>query len=117
MNRHDANPTSDGDRRVWVLLAFDPATALATRPVGAAGVEADRWRVSWVPLDPAADQWQQRLHPDVASTPVPERLTWWAEHANGVTAALVAVAPPPAADLAQAVEAVVDVLLCHEARW
>jgi hypothetical protein len=105
-------------RRVWVLLAFDPETGLATRPVGAAGFEGERWHVSWVPLEPAADGWRERLRPESGRVTVPERLTWWAEHSNGVTVGLALVDPPPdAADLAGAVEAVVDGLLCHAGGW
>jgi hypothetical protein len=110
-------PAAPSPRRVWVLLAFDPATGLATRPVGAAGVEADRWHVSWLPLEPAADPWRERLRPGGGAA-ITERLAWWAEHANGITAGLAPIAPPPpSADLAGAVEAAVDTLLCHVEGW
>lgn len=121
MTRADSPTTgaapAGGTRHVWVLLAFDPSTGLATRPVGAAGTEQDATHVSWVPLEPAADAWRQRLHPDAGTAPVRDRLAWWAEHANGVTVALAEVDPPPATTLPAAVEAVVDTLMCHEAGW
>lgn len=105
-------------RQVWVLLVFDPTTGLATRPVGAVGMEGDHWHVSWLPLEPAADPWRERLHSRSGQVAVPQRLAWWAEHANGVTAALAPIDPPPAAvDLVGAVEAAVDALLCHDEGW
>jgi len=105
-------------RQVWVLLAFDPASGLAILPVGAAGVEGERWYASWVPLEPAADAWREQLRPEAGLAPVPERLAWWAEHANGVTAGLAPVDVPAAAtDLAGAVEAAVDALLCYAEAW
>ena len=104
-------------RQVWVLLAFDAATGLATRPVGAVGVEGHRWHVSWLPLEPAADAWRQRLNPHTATASVPERLAWWAQHTGSITAALAPIDPPSAADLVGAVEAAADALLCHDGGW
>jgi hypothetical protein len=115
-----ARPTTEvaSGRRVWVLLAFDPETGLATRPVGAAGFEGERWHVSWMPLEPAADGWRERLRPESGRVTVPERLRWWAEYANGVIVELALVdRPPDAADLAGEVEAVLDGLLCHAEGW
>ena len=105
-------------RRVWVLLAHDAATGLATRPVGAAGVDGERWHLSWVPLEPAAADWRERLRPADGLAPMPVRLAWWAEHTGGITAGMAALDPPPdAADLVGAVEQAVDALLGSGPGW
>lgn len=111
-------PAASPARRVWVLLAFDPTTGLATRPVGAAGVDGGAWHVSWVPLEPAAADWRGRLRPAEGLAPVAERLVWWAERVNGITAGMTPLDPPPAAaDLAGAVEHALDAVLCDERGW
>lgn len=101
--------------RLWTLWGFDSRTGAATHPVGAVGTESDRYHVSLIPLEPAADPWRDvlRCHPPRLT----ELLTHWERHANGVTMAIAAL-PPPAVgiDLATAVERVVDDLLCLELR-
>lgn len=100
------------DRQVLVLLTFDPDTGAATLPVGAVGVETGRHHVSWVPLEPAADEWRTRLRPSGRYS-VREAVEFWAEHANGVTVAIHPVEAPGTGSLVDAVEMVVDALLVH----
>lgn len=97
--------------RLWVLLAADPASGAATRPVGVLGVAGEAWHVSWLPLEPAAVVWQERLAVP-SSVPMPERVAFWTEYANGVTVDLAPFDTDPASDgLCDAVERAVDVLL------
>lgn len=109
MNRPESPPAG---RQVLVLLAFDPDTGAATLPVGAVGVEAGRHHVSWVPLEPAADEWRTRLWPSSRDS-MREAVEFWAEHANGVAAAIQPVEVPAGGSLVDAVETVVDALLVH----
>lgn len=109
MNRPESLPA---DRQVLVLLTFDPDTGAATLPVGAVGVQADRHHVSWVPLEPAADEWRTRLRPSRRYS-VREAVEFWAEHANGVAVAIQPVETPATGPLVDAVELVVDALLVH----
>lgn len=99
------------DRRVCVLAVFDRKTGAATRPVGVVGVQADRNHISWVPLEPAADEWKARLRPS-ADHSMRELVEFWAQHCNGVTLAVQPVDCPSAGTLVDAVEATVDGLLC-----
>lgn len=101
--------------RLWVLLAADAATGAATRPIGVLGVAGDDHHVSWVPLEPRADHWRDRL---AAPSPVPmaERVVFWAQQANGRTIDLAPLEPSPAdAGLREVVEAALDELLASEA--
>lgn len=100
------------DRQVLVLLTFDPATGAATLPVGAVGLDAGRHHVSWVPLEPAVDEWRTRLWPSPRNS-MREAVEFWAEHANGIAAAVHPVEVPASGSLVDAVEAVVDALLVH----
>lgn len=100
-------------RRVFVLLAHDPATGLATRPVGALGLEGDRHYESWLPHEAAGEVWRERLAR--VGVPVPEALDSWRETADGVAVDLAEVDAPPSPELAGAVELVVDELLALRA--
>lgn len=101
----------DGNgRRLWWLCVYDPSTGCATRPVGVVGVDGtDRW-LSWLPHEPGAALWTQRVGPvaDVAAV----RVERWARLADGIVLGLVAIDDSPAAvDLAGAVEAAADIAL------
>lgn len=100
-----------GDRQVCVLAVFDRETGAATSPVGAVGVQADCHHVSWVPLEPAADEWKARLRPSAGHS-MRELVEFWAQRCNGVTLAVQPVDCPSAGTLVDAVEATVDGLLC-----
>ncbi|MEX2620260.1 MAG: hypothetical protein WD250_08570 [Egibacteraceae bacterium] len=100
------------DRQVLVLLTFDPATGAATLPVGAVGVHGDRHHLSWVPLEPAADEWRTRLQPSRRYS-MREAVEFWAEHANGVAVAIQPIEAGAGGSLVDAVETVVDALLVH----
>lgn len=107
--------TAAAPAEVLVLTVFDPATGAATRPVGAAGVDvADRAHLSWIPLDPDADPWRQRLHNRDGGAPLAERIRYWAEHGNDVTLAAIPIDTPDG-DLADNVETAVDRLLTDTA--
>lgn len=98
-------------RQLWVLLAADPTTGAATRPVGVAGVAGHDEHVAWIPLEPAAETWHDRV---TAPSPVPlaARLAWWAENANGRTLDLAPLDPPDdQVSLPDAVETALDQLL------
>lgn len=100
----------NGDPEVYVLLTLDPATGVATHPVGAVGLVEGRHYLSWVPLDPAADSWRERLNPTAGAASVRDRVAYWLEHANGITLDIQPI-DPHASDLPGAVEAAVDQLL------
>lgn len=102
-----------GGRRVWVLLAHDSRTGLATTVVGVAGVDGREAVVSWMPLtDPAATAtWRARLTPPSGPADPTVVLETAAEDANGITADVVEVPAPASVDLRGAVETVVDDLL------
>ena len=104
-------PAAADPVRLWVLLAADPASGAATQPVGVLGVAGEVWHVSWLPLEPNAIAWQERLA-SPSRVPVPERVAFWAESVNGVTVDLAPIDADPASDgLCDAVERAVDELL------
>lgn len=102
---------SPPDLGLWLLLGFDPARGVASRPVGVAGTDGQRVWCSWIPFEPAGAGWRDRLRGADGLAGRVDRLAYWAERANGVTLAAVAVAPPADTDLVEAVEAVCDELL------
>ena len=95
-------------RRVFVLLAHDPATGLATCPVGALGLEGDRHYTSLIAYVPAEEAWRERLA--LVDVPLAEAVEVWLD-AGGVAMDLAEVPAPASPDLAGAVEIVVDELL------
>lgn len=95
-------------RRVFVLLALDPATGMATAPVGALGLEGDRHHASLIAHLPAGEAWRERLA--IVEVPLAEAVEVWQE-VGGVALDLAEVAAPQSPDLAGAVEIVVDELL------
>ena len=101
-------------RRVFVLLAHDPATGWASAPVGALGLPGDWTRggeqhLSWVPYHRLGEPWRQRV--GATSAPLAQAVGEWASAADGVGWDLVEVDPPASPDLRGAVEAVVDEIL------
>jgi hypothetical protein len=100
---------------LWVLLVADQVTGAATRPVGVLGVAGDDHHVSWLPLEPRADVWQDRLVAP-SEVPIAERVAFWAQQANGRSIDLAPLDPPPGgAGLHDAVEAAIDELLASGA--
>lgn len=97
-------------RQVYVLWGWDPATGGATRPAGVVGVAGDAHYISWIPVEPAAEPWRERLH-DVPGGGMAERMDYWVEAANGITLDAHPVDAPESADLVGAVETVLDELL------
>ena len=94
-------------RRVFVLLVLDPATGMATTPVGAFGVEGDRHYRSLIAYA-GAEPWRERLA--LVATPVGEALEEWLA-GGGVALDLAEVVTLASPDLAGSVEQVVDELL------
>lgn len=101
-------------RRLFVLLAYDPAAGWAAAPVGALGADDDgQTAVSFIPYEPRADGWRDRI----ASCPGPlgQAVEDWEGAADGISWGLVEWdAPAGAADLRGAVEGLVDDLLHQE---
>ena len=97
--------------RVFVLLAFDPATRCATRPVAVVGVDArGRAEMSWVPLEHvAALAWADRVA--AAGDKLVDAVDEWLRSSNGLTMNIAEVPVPSAADLRGAIEIVMDELL------
>lgn len=92
-------------RRAWALLAHDPATGAATRPVAVLAVEGADSVVSWVPLEHVAGaDWRARL----ASADPAGNVDTWVEGANGVVWDLVELTPPGTPDLRGDAEALLD---------
>lgn len=107
----EAMATADDRGGLWVLLVGDPATGAATRPVGVLGATDTDHHVSWLPLEPAATPWRERLAAP-SRLPMARRVAFWAEHANGLTLDLAPVeADPASGSLRDAVEGAVDDLL------
>jgi hypothetical protein len=96
-------------RRVFVLLAHDSATGLATLPVGALGLEGDHHHASLLAHVPAAEAWRERLA--LVDVALAEAVEAWLEAAGAVALDLAEVPAPASPDLAGAVELVVDELL------
>lgn len=96
-------------RRIFVLLGRDRGTGLAVRPAGVLGFEPEGFHVSFVPYEPAAEAWRDRVL--TASAPVAEAVDRWLEFADGVTFDLLEVSGPSPSDLRTAVESVMDELL------
>ena len=96
-------------RRVFVLLAHDVATGLATCPVGAIGLEGERHYSSLLSYVPAGEAWRERLA--LVDVPLAEAVEAWLDAGGGVALDLSEVAAPASPDLAGAVEIVVDELL------
>ena len=96
-------------RRVFVLLAHDPATGLATCPVGAIGLEGDRHYTSLIAYVPAGEAWRERLA--LLDVPLAEAVEVWLDGGGGVALDLAEVPAPASPDLAGSVEIVADELL------
>jgi hypothetical protein len=98
---------------VFVLLAHDPATGLATRPVGAIGLEGDRHHASLLAHVPAGEAWRERLV--FVEVPLAGAVQVWLDAGGGVAMDLAEVPAPASPDLAGSVEIVVDELLAMAA--
>ncbi|HLI55906.1 MAG TPA: hypothetical protein VKY26_02620, partial [Actinomycetota bacterium] len=77
-------------RRVFVLLVLDPATGMATKPVGALGIEGDCHYRSLIAYT-GAEPWRERLA--LASSPIAEAVAEW-QADGGVALDLAEVVPP-----------------------
>ena len=100
-------------RRLWWLAIYDPETGLATRVVGVLGREASERYVSWIPFEPAADRWRELL---LRRGLLDEDPDDWGAQVDGVAVALLEVDNvPDAADLAGAVEGLLDLALVEQA--
>lgn len=97
-------------RRVFVLLALDPATGMASRPVGAVGLEGDRHHASLIAHEPAAEGWRERLAG--VQAPIAQALEMWLV-SGGLSLDLAEVTAPASPELVGSVEAVVDDLLAR----
>jgi len=99
-------------RRLYVLLAYDPATGCATRPVAVAGVEGAASAVSWVPLEHlAAEGWRTRIA-GLGDAPLVGPLRRWEATADGISVDLALLPSSDLdLDLVGAVEAAVADLL------
>ena len=104
-----ADGQEGASRRVFVLLAHDPATGCATRVAGVVGVEGEAHHASWVPYEEAGDIWRPRL--GAAPAAMARVVEEWADLADGVRREVVELEAPASPDLRGAVEAVVDELL------
>jgi hypothetical protein len=97
--------------RVYVLLAHDPATGLASAAAGVLGVmageSADEY-VSWVPFGDG-DGWRERIATTTA--PIAEAVATWMEVADGIGWDIVELEAPPSPDLRGSVEMTVDELM------
>lgn len=101
-------------RTLCLLLAADHATGAATLPVGVLGVDGDDHHASWVPLEPRADAWKDRLNAAAGIT-LAERIAFWSESANGLTLDLAQLdETTPDLPLHEAVEAALDAILAAE---
>jgi hypothetical protein len=96
-------------RRLYVLLGHDAATGAATATAAVVGVDGGHWVVSWMPYEPAAEPWRQRL--GEVSVAVSDALEAWAEGADGVSFDVVELEPAGSPDLRGDVEAALDELL------
>lgn len=94
--------------RLFVLTAHDPATGWASALVGVLGVDDRGHHLSWVPYQPGAEPWRQR----VATTTVTmtDAVGEWVELADGISWDLVEI-EASGRDLHGDVEAAVDELL------
>jgi hypothetical protein len=99
------------DRHLWWLTVYDPQTGIATRIVAVVGAEGTARHLSWMPLDSAAAPWAQALND---STPDLDHMMavlvdTATTVADGIVLGFIEVDnPPPATDLAGAVEAAID---------
>lgn len=94
-------------RRVFVLLAHDPATGCATAPVAVVGVEPDGASfVSWLPHQELGQGWRATMAATTA--PLAEALEVWLGGADGVAADVVELEAPASPNLRGSVEAVID---------
>jgi len=94
-------------RRVFVLLAHDPATGCATAPVAVVGVgPGGASCVSWLPHQELGEGWRARLATTTA--PLAEALEVWLGVADGVATDVVELEAPASPNLRGSVEAVLD---------
>ncbi|MGH3452519.1 MAG: hypothetical protein ACRDQW_17820 [Haloechinothrix sp.] len=63
-------------RRVYVLMTHEPAAGAAVRPVGVLGLEDGESYVSWMPYEPGAELWRERL--TATLVPVDRAVRRWA---------------------------------------
>ncbi len=96
-------------RRLYVLLGHDPQTGAATAITAVVGIEADDHCVSWVPHEPAAEPWRQRLGDTTVA--MAEALDVWAQTADGISCDVVELEPIGSPDLQGDVEAALDEFL------
>jgi hypothetical protein len=97
------------DRRLFVLLAHDAQTGCATTVAGVLGVAGNLHHVSWVPYQPEAEGWRQRLAATTAA--MSEAVEAWIALADGVGWDLEEIEPVGSPDLHGDVEAAMDELL------
>ncbi|HET7486490.1 MAG TPA: hypothetical protein VFJ85_01080 [Acidimicrobiales bacterium] len=101
-------------RRIWALLAREPATGWASSLAGVLGVEGGQHHLSWLSYAPAAEQWRARVA--AITAPLASAVEEWAELADGVSWALVELEAPGTADLRGDVELAFDELVLLERR-
>lgn len=93
-------------------MSLDPAAGVAVRPVGVLGLDDGESFVSWVPYEPGAEPWRERLA--ATTVPIVRAIDRWLATADGISSDIVEVTPPETDDLITAVEATVDLLLAAE---
>jgi hypothetical protein len=82
--------------RLFLLLALDPATGAATRPVGVVGVDGETVVASFLPYVAGADLWRGRLA-EATATPA-ATIAYWLDAADGVASAIGELDADGAAD-------------------
>jgi hypothetical protein len=96
-------------RRLFVLMTHEPAAGAAVRPVGVLGLDDGECRISWLPYEPGAELWRERV--TATEVPLARAVRRWLATADGISSDIVEVTPPETDDLITAVEATVDLLL------
>ena len=99
-------------RRLFVLMAHEPAAGAAVRPVGVLGLDDGESYVSWLPYEPGAESWRERV--TATEIPLARAVQRWLATADGISSDIVEVTPPEADDLITAVEATVDLLMAAQ---
>ena len=100
--------------RMFVLLAYDPATGCASAAVGVLGLMPEESApaggeyVSWIPFADG-DGWRERIATTTA--PMTEAVAAWMETADGIGWDIVELEAPSSPDLRGSVEMTVDELL------
>lgn len=99
-------------RRLFVLMTHEPGAGAALRPVGVMGLDDGESHVSWLPYEPGAELWRERL--TAATVPLARAIERWLVTADGISSDVIEVTPPETEDLITAVEATVDLLLADQ---